>query len=208
MKTIRNEKGFALGFVMVLAAIALVFTLAMLVMVSRSSFISGQQKRYRTAVEAGHGGVGAMLQLISSRGVISDNVYSNQSIPSTTNLGTKLSRTSTSWGSIDNSITIDPDVSSSYDMRIDLGTYRVYTKIVDTVEGNSGADEGPVPILNMIIRKYLCVAVIPVFCAALSCDRKPSPSTPSTENVTLQGEGRSTATGPADGRAWPRNPRS
>ena len=27
-------------------------------------------------------------------------------------------------------------------MLIDLGAYRVYSKIVDTVDGNSGADEG------------------------------------------------------------------
>ena len=33
-------------------------------------------------------------------------------------------------------------MESTYDMRIDLGVYRVYTKIVDTVVGNSGPDEG------------------------------------------------------------------
>ena len=64
MKTLRNEKGFAMVFVLILAAIALAMTLAMLIMVSRGSFVSGQQKRFRTAVEAGRGGMEAMFQLI------------------------------------------------------------------------------------------------------------------------------------------------
>jgi hypothetical protein len=42
----------------------------------------------------------------------------------------------------DNSITIDPGNASTYDLRIDLGSYSVYSKIVDTVEGNSAASEG------------------------------------------------------------------
>jgi hypothetical protein len=42
---------------------------------------------------------------------------------------------------MDNAITINPAVPSSYDMRVDLGTYRVYSKIVDTVQGNSGSSE-------------------------------------------------------------------
>jgi hypothetical protein len=41
----------------------------------------------------------------------------------------------------------NPSTSTTYDLRFDLGTspyptYRVYAKIVDTVEGNSGGDEG------------------------------------------------------------------
>ncbi len=56
MKILRNEKGFALLFVLMLAVIALVMTLAMLFMVVAGSYVSGQQKRYRTAVEASRGG--------------------------------------------------------------------------------------------------------------------------------------------------------
>jgi len=61
MKILRNEKGFALVFVMILAVIALMMTLAMLLMVSRGSYVSGQQKRYRTALEASRGGAAAMI---------------------------------------------------------------------------------------------------------------------------------------------------
>jgi len=141
MKYLRNEKGFALVFVLVLAAISLAMTLAMLLMVSRGSFLSGQQKRYRTAVEASHGGMEAMFQLISSRGNVT-TPFTNQVLPNATALGTKLAGDISTWGGLNNSSTIDPGVVASYDMRIDLGTYTVYTKIVDTVNGNSGADEG------------------------------------------------------------------
>jgi len=140
MKYLRNEKGFALVFVIVLAAISLAMTLAMLIMVSRGSYISGQQKRFRTAVEAGQGGMEAMFQLISNRG----NTDSLYTMPNAAAVQAKLAgpTTGAGWAGLDNSSTINPSVATSYDMRIDLGAYRVYTKIVDTVDGNSGSDEG------------------------------------------------------------------
>jgi hypothetical protein len=140
MKILRNEKGFAMVFVLILAAISLAMTLAMLLMVSRGSFLSGQQKRYRTAVEASRGGMEAMFQMISNRGNLT-TPYTNQVLDAAA-LQTKLAGPIATWGGLDNASTIDPGVVTSYDMRIDLGTYRVYTKIVDTVDGNSGADEG------------------------------------------------------------------
>jgi len=142
MKHLRNEKGFAMVFVLILAAISLAMTLAMLIMVSRGSYVSGQQKRFRTAVEAGRGGMEAMFQMISSRGNVG-TPFPGQALPTVGALAAKLSGPTAGWtGGLDNSITIDPAVATSYDMSIDLGVYRVYTKIVDTVDGNSGADEG------------------------------------------------------------------
>lgn len=147
MKTLRNEKGFALAFVLILAVIALVLTIAMLSMVGKGSFISGQQKRFRTAVEAGRGGVEAMMQLISSRGILT-TPYTGQILNNPAGIEKKLSDSVASWTTgLDNSMTIDPLDINTYDMRIDLGTttsntYRVYMKIADTVAGNSGADEG------------------------------------------------------------------
>ena len=129
-------------FVLILAAISLAMTLAMLIMVSRGSYVSGQQKRFRTAVEAGRGGMEAMFQMISSRGTVI-TPFPNQVLPTAGALATKLAGPTAGWvGGLDSSSTIDPGVATSYDMRIDLGTYTVYTKIVDTVDGNSGADEG------------------------------------------------------------------
>jgi len=141
MKTLRNENGFAMVFVLILAAIALAMTLAMLLMVSGGSYVSGQQKRFRTAVEAGRGGMEAMFQLISNRGNPDNTLYSLQNAAS---IQAKLAgpTTGAGWLGLDSSSVIDPDTPTSYDMTIDLGAYRVYTKIVDTVDGNSGADEG------------------------------------------------------------------
>ena len=138
MKPLRNEKGFALVFVLILAAISLVMTLAMLMMVSRGSYVSGQQKRFRTAVEAGRGGMEAMFQLISNRG----NPDALYTMPNSVAVQTKLIGRNATWGGLDDSSAINPVVATSYDMTINLGAYRVYTKIVDTVDGNSGADEG------------------------------------------------------------------
>jgi hypothetical protein len=55
----------------------------------------------------------------------------------------KLNTTTGSWIGLDNSITINPGNSSTYDMKVDLVTYTAYTKIVDTVQGNSGPDSWP-----------------------------------------------------------------
>ncbi|MGZ8440798.1 MAG: hypothetical protein ACXWXD_08465 [Candidatus Deferrimicrobiaceae bacterium] len=126
-------------FVLILAAISLVMTLAMLLMVSRGSYVSGQQKRFRTAVEAGRGGMEAMFQMISNRGNPDNTLYS---MPNPAAAQTKLAGPIATWGGLDSASTIDPAVNTSYDMQIGLGAYTVYTKIVDTVDGNSGADEG------------------------------------------------------------------
>ena len=143
MKTLRNEKGFALVFVLILAVIALILTLAMLSMVSRGSFVSGQMKRFRTAVEASQGGMEAMFQLISNGGIPMAWTLVPPVIDNPTGVQTKLAGPINTWTTgLDNTITIVPDTPSTYDMRIDLGTYRVYAKVVDTVVGNTGVDLG------------------------------------------------------------------
>ncbi len=73
-------------------------------------------------------------------------------IGSYTGIATKLNLPTFCWSGCDSSMSINPPPLSSpdnttYDMRFDLEaspypTYRVYGKIVDTIEGNSGVDEG------------------------------------------------------------------
>lgn len=138
MKILRNDRAFALPFVLILAAIALTITLAMFVMLGRGSFVSGQQKRYRTAVEASRGGMESMMQLIAMRGVPAPYM----TVPNAVALGNKLGDPTGSWVGLNSDLTIDVLDATTYDMTIDLGAYRAYAKIVDTVEGNSGADEG------------------------------------------------------------------
>ncbi|TFH31930.1 MAG: hypothetical protein E4G97_03370 [Deltaproteobacteria bacterium] len=128
-------------FVLILAAISLAMALAMLFMVSRGSYVSSQQKRFRTAVEAGLGGMEAMFQMISNNGDLT-TPYTNQVLPNGVSaLKTKLAGPLATWGGLDNSSTINSTDTTSYDMRIDIGTYRVYSKIVDTVQGNSSASD-------------------------------------------------------------------
>ena len=140
MKNLRNERGVALIFVLLLSVVALITTAGLLYIVGKGGYLSGQQKRYNTALEAGRGGVQATLQVIADRGIDTiglTNVFLGA------NLGTKLTGPTATWGvSVDNSSTIDPAVNSTYDLRFDLGEYRIYSKVVDTVDGNSGADTG------------------------------------------------------------------
>lgn len=142
MKTLRNEKGFALAFVLILAAISLAMTLAMLIMVGSGSYVSGQQKRFRTATEAGMGGAQVLFQLFDTRGAQTVFLDNNANEVLNSSLSTKINNGTTAWSGLDCTVTIDPSNVSTYDMRVDLGVYRVYMKIVDTVPGNSAADEG------------------------------------------------------------------
>lgn len=140
MKILRNERGVALIFVLLLSVVALITTAGLLYILGRGGYLSGQMKRYNTALEAGRGGVQATLQVVADKGI--DTIgLTNVLIGG--DLGTKLSGPTGTWGAgVDNSSTIDPAVITTYDLRFDLGSYRVYSKIVDTVDGNSGADTG------------------------------------------------------------------
>lgn len=145
MKRARDEKGVALVLVLLLAAVALASIGGLLYMLARGGFLSGQQKRYATALEAAKGGADVALQVIADRGGTDNTLYTNFVLGP--NLATKLSNRTSAWGGgVDNTTTIDPSNANSYDIRFDLGgtngTYRVFAKIVDTVEGNSGADTG------------------------------------------------------------------
>lgn len=140
MNLARNEKGVVLIFVLLLSVVALITIGGLLHMLARSGYVSGQQKRYNTALEAGRGGVEATLQVVADRGAVT--------VPLTNlvlgaDLNTKLANPTGSWGmGVDSTSAINPTVNTSYDILFDLGTYRIYSKIVDTVDGNSGADTG------------------------------------------------------------------
>ena len=140
MKLARNEKGIVLVFVLLLALVGMITIAGLLHMLARSGFVSGQQKRYNTALEAGRGGVEATLQVVADRGL---DTMGLTNLVFGADLDTKLIGPTESWGmGVDSSSAINPAVITSYDIRFDLGNYRIYSKIVDTVDGNSGADTG------------------------------------------------------------------
>lgn len=148
-----DEKGIALVMVLVLSAIALAIMAGLIYMVTVGTQISGGQKRYKTALEAGLGGIDVVYQFIGARG--NPNIPNFNFSRAFTNacMTAKLNTSTSKWGAAcadyanATSLTIDPAVSASYDMTLQLGVapfpiYTAYAKIVDTVEGNSGGDEG------------------------------------------------------------------
>lgn len=150
MKCLKNEKGIALVMVLIFSVIALAIMAGLIYMVTSGTQISGMEKRYKTALEAGYGGADVQYQIIALR---MDNPASllnefsflnNFNMPiSQQCLNNKLLLSTANWGTGCNSdVTTGP---SSYDVRFDIGQdppFTVYAKIVDTVEGNSGGDEG------------------------------------------------------------------
>jgi len=145
-----NEKGIALVMVLVLSTIALLIMAGLIYMLTIGTQVSGLQKRYETAHEAGMGGSDVIYQLIAARG--NPNIPLTNFLITASNVGgvdcltPKLNQPTISWpAACSNTMTIDPNTQSTYDMQFDLGagpTYQVFAKIVNTVEGNSGGDEG------------------------------------------------------------------
>jgi hypothetical protein len=147
-----NEKGIALAMILVLSFIALAIMAGLIYMVTTGTQISGMQKRYETAREASKGGVDVSFQVINYRGdpgIPGINFYQTTSDLC---LDAKFRTTTSSlnWSSCSDylkatQISINPDDPATYDFRFDLGetpTYNVYSKIVDTVEGNTKGGAG------------------------------------------------------------------
>jgi hypothetical protein len=143
-----NEKGIALVMVLILSAVALGVMAVLVYMLTAGTQISGMQKRYRTALEAGVGGADVTFQLITARGdpgIPLDNFIITASANCLTD---KLNSSTSAWDpACSSSLVIDPTNPATYDMSFELGTpgfptYKIHSKIVDTVEGNSGGDFG------------------------------------------------------------------
>jgi hypothetical protein len=144
-----NEQGIALVMVLILALISLALMSGLVYMVTSGTQVSGVEKRYSTALGAGESGIDIAYQVFSSRGnpytaaqaaTVGFNITASASC-----LTDKLNKMTNNWGACDSSLTITPGAAGTYDMTFQLGAnpaFSVYTKIVDTVEGNSGGDEG------------------------------------------------------------------
>ena len=147
-----NEKGIALVMVLILSAIALAIMAALVYMLTSGTQISGMQKRYRTALEAGVGGADVTFQLIAARGdpgiPLNNFIITASSVGGYNCLTDKLNNSTSAWNGVcSTSVVIDPTDPATYDMSFELGTpgfptYKIHAKIVDTVEGNSGGDFG------------------------------------------------------------------
>lgn len=142
-----NEKGIALMMILILSVIALLIIAAMLYIITSSTQISGMQKRYKTALEAGIGGAEISYQFISLRGLKAEtddlkSVLSNLNpvitIPGGIDgpsgcrgtdisgntyygLAAKLLTPTSTWSAeCDSSISIDPNVCTSSSCSYDM----------------------------------------------------------------------------------------
>lgn len=179
MRLLRNEKGIALAMVLILSLIALLVIAGLLYIITSGTQISGMQKRYKTALEAGGGGADLTYHFVAFRGdPLSTNAFLTElgtaSISSAvttlagcsgtnaegtpfTGLAAKLNTPSSTWSADCKDIVtanpyypsflITPGNAKTYDFTFDFADalnpaaeYRVFSKIVDTVEGNSGPD--------------------------------------------------------------------
>lgn len=151
MKRIKNEKGIALVTALLLTLIGLAIILAAIYMVTRGITISGLEKRYQTALEASHGGAEIIAKEFipnvmgsSLSGFVNSLTASYRDkinvLPSDACFSNKLRLVPTSWGCSDTSVT---NLNTAYDIRFTFSgvapqpNFYVYTKIVDTVPGNT-----------------------------------------------------------------------
>lgn len=136
-----NEKGVALMMVLVISAVVLVVTTAMLYMLTTGTKISAIKKRHETALEAAMGCEAMMRALIGQRGELDTLEGLNMTVTSTDCMDLKLEKEKSEWeSSCDSSYIIDQDDDTTYDIRADLGSHMCYAKITHTGEGNSGKD--------------------------------------------------------------------
>lgn len=168
-QTIRNrfckteaERGAALILVLILTAIGLTFTATLLYMVTTGAQVTGGQKRYDSALQCAEAGVDVIRQVIDARGnpgvpfppamafsLPSLNVGGFDCLDNKLNNGTyQADGVTKNWNaSCDETLNINAADATSYDMSFNCGVapnavYNVFAKIVDTVDGNSGANTG------------------------------------------------------------------
>jgi hypothetical protein len=167
MRHIRNQKGIALVLVLILAVIGLAMVSSLLFMLTQGTIFSGAQKFYRTAEEAGYGGVELTTSYLATRGVLdiaalpgltftsgcncNDPYVYNDNIDLRTGAASnrcdKLCNPTANWpAGVDEhaaagiQVSLNPIVNA--DMTYTLPglqpvSYSVFAKIVDTVQGNS-----------------------------------------------------------------------
>ena len=133
--------------VLALSLIGLAIVSAMLFMLTQGTRTSGYHRMFRSADEAGLGGADAVTQMIKNRGTLNMTGI-NLSLTSDSCLTDKLTKSRGAWATSPGWTTncsagrLSMDPTASPDMTVDLpgplGTsFRTYTKIVDTVQGNS-----------------------------------------------------------------------
>lgn len=148
MKQLTNERGIALVTSLMLTLISLTIVMALLYIMTKGIQVSGSHMRYKTAREATYGGSAVVVEEIiplvmqGNSGTTIANQFSslNMSTTSDTCLQSKLRDPTSQWPA-SCSQTLDP--KKTPDIQLTLQStqsgqpFNVYSKIVDTVQGNS-----------------------------------------------------------------------
>ncbi len=159
----RGERGVAMITVLMLSAICIVILTTLIYMTTMGTKASGSQKRYKTALEASYAGLDVATQVIAARADVasfitgsvtslgfiskipaacSGNAYSSGLPVAFTGAAAKIMTASSTWAAGSCGDTSLLANSTSYDFVFKMGTspqFNVYTKIVDVIEGNTGA---------------------------------------------------------------------
>ena len=127
---------------LMVSAIALAVMASLMYIMVSGTRISGLNKRFTTALEAGKGGQAIVLQFIGTQNQLSNDLKNSinwSSGISSECLIDKLNEWTKDWPSgCDDLVTIDPGDDQSYDFEFDLVDYTIYSKIVETIKGNTG----------------------------------------------------------------------
>lgn len=152
MKNFTDNKGIALVTSLMITLISLTIVMALLLVVTRSTQISAQQKKYKTSLDASYGGTEIVTkdvfplilknyssttlntEIASTFGSINMQVITTQSC-----LQNKLTKKTANWPS---GCSNTPEAKKTPDLTFTLSAttgnpFIVYSKIVDTTSGNS-----------------------------------------------------------------------
>lgn len=162
MKILHNNKGVALVTSLMLTLISLALILTLLYIVTQNTVLSGSHRRYKTALEASYGGVEVFTKEIIPQ-IFKDYSSVNAFHIAKTGLTNNLSDISLNVTATDNcmmqklinpssrwtncsedqkssslaSVKSAPDIIFNLQGVRDSAGYKVFTKIVDTVPGNT-----------------------------------------------------------------------
>jgi hypothetical protein len=151
MKTLRNENGIALVTSLLLTLIALGIIMAILYLITLGTQVSGAHRRYKSALEASYGGAEIFsMQILpqvftnNTTGGLAAKFASIYLQPGNSGcFKSKLANPTAQWGGVCGPGSATLDATSLPDMTFTLqgsgsqANFKVFTKIVDTVPGNS-----------------------------------------------------------------------
>ncbi len=131
---LNSQVGIALVTTLLLTMIAIAIATATIYMVTQSTEVSGIKKRYTTALGASKGGAEATALIVSSNGAVPFDLNALITIQDQNCLNLKLFNRRTEWGICNTGERVS---NTSYDIRFDFDNYQAYSKIVDTIPGNT-----------------------------------------------------------------------